>query len=482
MKIRLTDKSLFGNEAAEDETEDIFMGYAVERPEVSMFLDRSNSIAVARAYKGEGKSALLRLVDIRLREAEPAPLVISVPASSISPELDSSDSDKWVRGWKTNILKLAAREIGASIALAFSDDTVSLVEEAEANGFKERSFVSTVVDRLKSSKVPIERTRVGVQNPEQLLKRWSSNGDDVWFIIDDLDQNFENNPLFKVKVATFFIALRQISNLIPEFRFRTSIRPNVWSIVKREYEALSHVEQYIADIKWNQDDFSELIARRIEGYLRRIGHWDALSGTLPSDRKMLNRHLVTLVFDNPMPWGRGTTRPPAVLMYTLARHRPRWLVELWKVSAISAENAKRLKISYNDIAGELESFGKRRVEDTVAEFRSQCPEVEELLVAFVGQNERFTTDELITTIKNRVLQSTYPKIVGVLGAPSALEVAHFFFQIGFITARRDLSNGEYEHLAYSDNPTLLSSRTNIDQGHTWEVHPVFRQALKLKNV
>lgn len=273
MKIVLNDKSLFGNEAAEDEAEDIFTGYAVERPEISKFLDHTSPLAIARAYKGEGKSALLRLVALRLRSQSLPPLVISVPSSSISPEFDSTDSDKWVRGWKTNILRLAAREIGATISYAFSDDAVSLVEEAEANGFKEKSFVSTVTDRLKSSSIPLERIRTTIQNPEQMLKRWSKDGSQVWFVIDDLDQNFENTPVFKVKVASFFTALRQIANLIPEFRFRSSVRPNVWSIVKREYEALSHVEQYIFDLTWTQDNFYELIAKRVKGYLQRTGQW-----------------------------------------------------------------------------------------------------------------------------------------------------------------------------------------------------------------
>lgn len=482
MNITLVDKSLFGNEASEDEVEDVFTGYAVNRPEVAQFLDSTSTIAIARGYKGEGKSALLRLVTLRLREQSPVPLVISVPASSISPELDSADSDKWVRCWKINILKLAAREIGATISYAFSDDAISLVEEAEANGFKSRSFVSSITDRLKTSAIPIERTRTAIQNPEPILRRWSRDGSNVWFVIDDLDQNFENNPVCKVKVATFFTALRQIANLIPEFKFRSSVRPNVWSIVKREYEALSHVEQYISDLAWNQDDFYELIARRVEGYLRRTKQWDSAVTTLQTERMARNKQLISLIFDDPMPWGRGKTRPPTVILYTLARHRPRWLVELWKVSAQAANKMSRTRINFDDIDNELEAFGKRRVDDTVAEFKSQCPEVEELLVAFVGQPEFFSTDNLIKTLQNRVLQAIHPRIVGVMGSPSPKEVAHFLFQIGFLTARKDFGNGEYEHLAYADNPSLLSSRTNVDQGYSWEVHPVFRQALKLKNV
>jgi hypothetical protein len=477
MKIALDDKSLFGNEAAEDEHEDVFSSYAVDRPEATAFLDPDVHIAIARAYKGEGKSALLRLVTLRLREQPDLPIVISIPASSISPTLDATDSDQWVRGWKTNILKLAAREIGAGIALAFSDDAISLVEEAESNGFKSRSFVSAIVDRLRSSAVPIERTRTQIENPEKVLQRWAKEGNRVWFVIDDLDQNFENTPVYRVKVATFFTALRQIANLIPEFRFRTSVRPNVWAIVKREYEALSHVEQYISDLNWTLDDFHILIAKRVKGYLVRTNQWDAYKTTSGTD----NKSLIACVFADPMPWGREKSRPPAIILYTLARHRPRWLIELWKVAASAAVEAKRELISFDDIQKELEAFGKRRIDDTVAEFRSQCPEIEELLVAFVGQPERFTTDELIIAIKNRVLQAVHPRIVGLLGTPSAKETAHFLYQIGFLTARKDLGSDEYEHLAYADNPALLSARTNVDQGHSWEIHPVFRQALKLKN-
>lgn len=482
MKINLTDKTLFGNEAAEDELEDVFKSYAVSRQEITHFLDDDRHLVIVRAYKGEGKSALLRLVGIQLRAQNQPPLIINISASAVAPDVDGADQDRWVRGWKTNILKLAAQEIGARISCAFSDDAISLVEEAEANGFKERSFVSTVLDRIKMKAMPLERARETVNNPEQTLKRWMHKGSAVWFVIDDLDQNFENTPNFKIKIASFFTALRQIANLIPEFRFRSAVRPNVWAIVKREHESLSHVEQYIIDLSWTQNDYYELLGKRVEGYLRRNGKWDEIEKTLQANSEVRNKQLISLIFDDPMPWGYDKNRPPAVILYTLSRHRPRWLIELWKVAASSAAKARRKRINFDDIQGELEAFGKRRIEDTIAEFKSQCPQLEELLVAFMDQTERFSTDDLIKTLQNRVLQAVHPRIIGILGPPSPREVAHFLFQIGFLTARRDFSNGEYEHLAFVDAPSLLDARTNIDQGCSWEIHPVFRQALRLKNV
>lgn len=480
--IDLADASLFGNEAAEDESEDIFSSYAVERQEIAGFLDPGKALQIIRAYKGEGKSALLRLVRIRLSAASPATLVISSTGAALSPALSTTDSDQWVRGWKTNLIRLAANEIGAKISFAFSDDAISLVEEAESNGFRARSFVSTLVDRLSSNTVPIERKRPGTADPERLLQRWSKNGSEVWFIIDDVDQNFENTPTHRIKIASFFIAARQLTLNVPEFRFRLAIRPNVWATVKREFEALSHVEQYIADLNWSSDDFEELLAKRIESYLERTHQLSSGKFELEADLQKRRRQLIALVLADQLAWGRDQTRRPAIVLHTLSRHRPRWLVELCKAAGHAAKKAKHERITFDDIEGQLQAFGKRRIEDTVAEFKSQCAQIEELLTAFAGKKESFSTDELIKFIRDSIMQGVHPKIVGVLGSPSHVEVAHFLFHIGFLTARKDFPNGSYEHISFANNPSLLSSRTNVDQGYSWEIHPVFRQALALKNV
>ena len=62
VQINLKDKDLFGNDAADQEKDDVFRSYAMERPELAEFVDNSETIQIARAYKGEGKSAILRMV------------------------------------------------------------------------------------------------------------------------------------------------------------------------------------------------------------------------------------------------------------------------------------------------------------------------------------------------------------------------------------------------------------------------------------
>lgn len=155
--IDISDTTLFGNEASELEDEEIFFSYAVNRKELDQFLDEKALIQIACSYKGEGKSGLLRLVRRRLAGKPDSPLVISAIGTDLSPPLNSDDSDEWTRAWKERIVRLIASEIGTRIGVALTDDTISLVEHAELAGFKSRSIVSAIFDRLKTPMAQVTR-------------------------------------------------------------------------------------------------------------------------------------------------------------------------------------------------------------------------------------------------------------------------------------------------------------------------------------
>jgi len=475
-KIELTAASLFGNDAAEDEDEGVFLGYVVERPELRAFLDPVNKICIARAFKGEGKSALLRLVQNRLGHDETSPLIIAVTGKQISPVQAGKHTDVWVREWKRSILQHIARELGTRIGTAWSDDAISLVEEAEQAGFRSRNFISAVVDRLKSTAIPVSRERASVESAEKLVQRWAERTDGIWLFVDDVDENFKNEPSHKLKVASFFIAVREIVNAIPQVRIRAAVRPNTWTTLALEYEALSKVEQYNVNLRWTEPELRDVLGARVRGYLVRTNQWEDVA----RGRTLSAEDLIAFVFQSPVEWGRKT-RPVHVPLVTLSRRRPRWLVELAREAAKAANSAHRRTISLPDITGCLEAFGKKRIADTVAEFSPQCPQIDELIAAFSRQAEEYSTAELVVTLEKRVLQAITPSIVGVMGAPRPVDVAAFLFQIGFLSARRNLDGGEYEHLTYVDKPDLLRTRTNIDDGVRWEIHPVFRQALQMRD-
>jgi hypothetical protein len=156
------------------------------------------------------------------------------------------------------------------------------------------------------------------------------------------------------------------------------------------------------------------------------------------------------------------------------------VVELAKVAAASAVKRGHNRISRNDIFEQLEKFGRRRIEDTVAEFKAQCPDIQELIAAFAHEREQLTTAELLKLIENKIMSHLSPSIMGISGKPSSLQVASLLFEIGLYYARREREGGSYEHYDFSNKPSLLKARTNIDEGLTWEIHPVFRQALEIR--
>lgn len=491
-RINLGDATLFGNHVAEDEKEDVFFNYVVERSEVNEFADPDRPLCFVRAYKGEGKSALLRVTAKKLRNLYgPEAIIIHEHATAISPDLNSENLDAWIRAWKAVLFNKIAQEVGARIGMAWSDDAMSLVEEAEKSGAKDRGIVFSILDRIKTKpaiKVPagvaaeasIEFNKIGAANNERTLQRWASGKDPIWIIVDDIDLNFQNTPQFRTKVAAFFIASRQVRNALPEIHIRAAIRPNVWTTLKLFFEPLSHVEQYIVDLSWSEDQMRTLLAKRIQGYLVRRNVLDRIPFRLENSPAARELQLISLAFERSMQWA-GQSRSPHTIMYTLSKHRPRWVIELAAQAGKAAHRDHTATIDLHHITDELDEFGRRRVADTVAEFRSQCPEVEEIIAAFRGAMEEMATDELFTYIKNFVLNHINPKIAGIVGSPTPRDIAAFLFEIGVIFARRDLENGEYEHFGYPQRPSLLRGRTSLDQGLRWEIHPVFRQVLEIRD-
>src|SRR3990172_2276579 len=83
----LTDPTLFGNDVAEDEKEDIFYSYVLERRDFEPFFNVDNQVCISRAYKGEGKSALLRLVRHKISNSRAEIIDVAKTASEIVPDI-----------------------------------------------------------------------------------------------------------------------------------------------------------------------------------------------------------------------------------------------------------------------------------------------------------------------------------------------------------------------------------------------------------
>ena len=278
MKITLDDKTLFGNDAGEDEDEPLLVSYFVDQPAFAPFLDAGEGLRVATGRKGTGKSALLVRFAHDLRHLPQPPIVLHLVPSSLAALKEPPATDNTVvleNYWKQVICGAINMELARDIGFAWKDDQIALVESAEVAGFKGKNLVSALLSRLVGKLnvggiVDITPTARPTANHEQLLQRLSGAAGlarPVWLLMDDIDTNFQNSPAQRAYIATFFSVARALRREISGLSIRATVRSDVWSSLSAEH--LDKVEQYMTVLQWSASLQKTLLARRVSAYIRK---------------------------------------------------------------------------------------------------------------------------------------------------------------------------------------------------------------------
>lgn len=503
MKIKIEADDLWGNLAGEDESPDVLESYFVDKPDAfADFRSPTRPLAIARARKGMGKSALLKKIATERQKHTKKNgdikdvlngLIITLrgPDLAVTGEPLADNPQTLIAQWQQRIANKIYKHIGSTIKLAMSDDEISAVEVAELDGLKARNIVSVFIDRLFSkvtfgaSGANIEAIRKRLWSPDakKALERLQAGKSNplVWVIIDDIDATYLGANQQKLQLSTFFSACRALATDVNGLRIRTSVRTDVWADIRRYDEALDKVEQYIQDIIWSEDESRQILAARVRGYASR--HKVALNDTSFTSSADSERSVLREVFEDPWEWGKdedgqSKLRPPHVVIHTLSYGRPRWAAQLCKMAAKTAITRGAARISLDHVIKNLEDYGRARIDDIVREHRHQCAVVEELVHGFSRQNAKLKTDELLKIIKDRILSHIGDiRIDGLPVHNDAVSIARFLYKVGFLLARKEYTGGSYRHYRFEEKPELLASRTALDQGLMWEIHPCFRAYL-----
>ena len=257
------------------------------------------------------------------------------------------------------------------------------------------------------------------------------------------------------------------------------MRSDVWPTIRRYDESLDKLEQYVSEMNWSSEEFRTLLFKRIES--QSIPNRFTLPDRKESETNDdYEERTLKMLFVEKVEWGKKNVHSYKVI-HTLSYERPRWAIQLCKLAQSSAIRKNHTVISKEEIDDVWGDYGAKRIADLVAEHKHQCKQIEELITAFRGSDRLLTRDELLSYIKNKILNHL-SLFIDSKKTNTQLEVAHFLFRIGFLVARSDEENGEYEHYGFRDMPDLLSSRTNNDFNMKWEIHPCYRQALDIKKL
>lgn len=471
--IDITDDRLFGNDAGDDEDLRVLNYYFYERPEFRRFYDRSTPLRVVRARKGTGKSALLRRTESIGKEASPNDLFVVCKGAEITPDFsEPANALNPVIAWERAICARINREIGSKIKWAFDDNSITLVEASELDGFRGRNLISALADRLlgkvAAGGVEMQRNRPPVGNEIQLLRRAAQNEtDNVWLLIDDIDATFKNSAESRATLAAFFSACRDLAQKVRGLTIRVAVRTDVWTLLRASDEALDKCDQYVFNLRWTIDEVGYILVSKLDAYFQLILP-DAILNPSPNIEARKSQAFIK-VFPLRYPWGQNSI-PAQKYLALYSQGRPRWTAKLCRAAAHKAAARGHQKIEETDVRGVMATYSAHRRLDLVGEHSFEYGDFNGLLQIFSGWKKKFTTQEMLSRISAEHIRRATASEVDPKSR-DAVNLAHLLFRSGALNAV-DESRNRIEHLEYEDRPTLLTSRANLDEGYGWEI-PLF---------
>jgi hypothetical protein len=492
MRIDLSDPSLFGNDAGEDEDEPVLVSYFVDQPAFADFLNPARGLWIANGRKGTGKSALLVRFAHALRAAPggTTPIVLHVVPSKLVALREPPATENPIvleNYWKQVICGAINMELARDIGFAWTDNQMALVESAEVAGFSGRNLVGSLLARLAAKislggvveLAPAPRQAV---NPERLLQRLANQDGlprPVWFLLDDIDAKYQNSAAQQAFITSFFSAARYLVNETTGVGIRATVRSDVWASLTVA-EDMDKVEQYRTEIVWPASRLKTMLAARILAYARRNDSGSEVARTW-NERDHADA-LIELAFVGRMRWGQATA-PAEHVVRVLAGGRPRWIAQLCRMAGANAARDGRDRIGIHHVTQAMGEFGRRRLADLYKEHHYQFADLRRLVESFATGPRRYATDELLRRIDEQYVRRTgAANVPPVDGVPfrDSLQLARFLFKCGFINGnnadRATLAVPEF--VAYEARPDLLEADTNLDDGMGWEIQPAYRNILQ----
>ena len=477
MKQDLLNPALFGNDAGEDEPPHVLASYFLDKPEFDSFFNPQTRVAFVRSRKGMGKSALLRQALFRREERAEGELLLYVKATDlVTPHpFNTETPDQAVSSWQQRICSRINLQLGAALRPSSRDDSWSLIEQSELAGFRDRNLLGSLVDRirLKGGGFEIGRQPVTAGNPEAMLKRVAESKElRVWILIDDVDATFLDSAAERLRISSFFSACRNLANSVEGLVVRASVRTDVWTILAQHDEALDKCEQYMLDLHWTTSETGRILNRKIWSYFVR---------THGENPDWANEDDVSgLVFKEPFNWGEqqlDAFRP----IHIFSSGRPRWAAQLCRLAGRDAARTHLDLIYVSNLFACQPAYGSLRLRDLYSEYRYQCPDLERIIESFSSGPCRYATEDLLARIQSTLLShQAAPTINGVPGEDEPMAIARFLFRIGFLSGRDDQElKGPLRFVQFEDRPNLLSTDVNPDDGLSWEIHPSYRQILRI---
>ena len=361
-----TIERLFGAEDAENEDAERFKEYFFfNRTYENLVADLPIRILVG--HKGIGKSALLRRAYID--NEENSQLAVWIRPNDLVSHIQNTDGlefNQLIENWKSGLLSAIANKA-----------LLRITENGNLGGNKSwlKSGATSVVEILAQTareKLPTITDTVTKQIVREFL-----NNQEIFIYIDDIDRGWEASQANIKNISALLNALRDLAGDDRRLKFRLGLRTDVYYLVRTSDESTDKIQRHVIWLSWSNHEILTVIAKRIETFFGSDYDQDRIIKLNQTDiSKNILSKVITPIFEGQGHWSR---RPIHNVLLSLTRQRPRDLIKLLHGAARNAYKYDNKVITSGNLEATFEYYSAERLQDVINEFRSELPQIEQLL-------------------------------------------------------------------------------------------------------
>jgi hypothetical protein len=336
-------------------------------------------------------------------------------------------------------------------------------------------IIPILVEAIENSKEKPQHAKL----LENFLKNKKVN-----IYLDDIDRGWQNRKEGLIMISALINSIRDLSTENAGLRFKLALRSDVFNAVRTVDESSDKFEGLVVNHSYQLQEIYVMLIKRVQSFF----------GETVNERNLLNtaqKHsafYLDPIFEGTF-YGQGKWEkvPMYRVIMSIVRNRPRDLVKLCTMAAKRAKHEKSTLIKTSHIQAILADFSKSIINDTIAEYKSELPQIERLIYGMkpakkermAGDGFVYTTSELHKKLFNIMQLGNFRFASGK--DCDAHELTAFLYKINFITARKISEDGctiirkNYEEASHLANPYA-------NFGFDWEVHLAYRWMLQSESI
>jgi len=416
--------------------------------------------------KGVGKSALFRISMNEQKEKKMFPILIKPDdIAEIGEKHESLILS--IRKWKFGLIDIIVKKVLDEFGISNEGVTGKIIK----SGGKIIPLIQEIINQ------PTNLTNVNRER-KQLINNFKATRKIIVYL-DDLDRGWQNRKNDLIMISALINSIRDLASENDGLQFKLALRLDVYNSVRTEDESSDKFEGLVI---WHFYSFNEIFGMLVKRVITYFGESFDETTLLKKEQHELASNLDPIFEKTFHIEGKIGKISMHRALLSLIRNRPRDLVKLCAMSAKKARNENSAKINSSHILDAMPNFSRSLINDTLAEYKSELPQIERLIYGMkpnrsegrTGDSFCFTTSELNTKIYKIIQQGQFVFASG--NTATVDELCEFLFRINFIVAKKRLENGSIVRKTY-EHESHLSSKY-IKAGYEWEILLPYRWAIQ----